>query len=335
MDEHLPVHERPQVSIIVVSYNTREILRQCLTSLFVHLGDVRAEVLVVDNDSWDHSAEMVAAEFPQVRLIANRRNMGFAAANNQAYARCRGEYVLLLNPDAFIEPGAVAAAVTFMDEHPQCGICGGRLVDLDGNPNPSARRFPGALAKLFTLSGLSARFPQSRLFNAHEFSGTDHDHPMEVDWVPGTFTLIRRSMLEAIGFFDDRFYIYYEETDLCLRAKRAGWSVQYVPDACVVHVGGASSQTRKDKEYDEAGAQILSFRMRSEWLYYRKNSGLLAVVANAGVEMGWHGLRYLINGLPGRTNGRDKQKGSGLIVREVWKSLMDTRFGGVSPERPW
>ena len=323
------------LSIIIVSYNTRDILRDCLTALYKNMGEVEAEIFVVDNDSADYSADMVRSEFPDITLIANRQNMGFAAANNQAFAHASGEYVLLLNPDAYIEPGAITTALAFMKKHPDCGVCGGRLVDLQGNLNPSARRFPGALSKFFTLTGLSARFPDSNVFNHHEFASFSHDTPLEVDWVPGTFTLLRTDMLKETGFFDERFYIYYEETDLCRTVKNAGWKIFFIPDAGVIHVGGASSQTRKDKTYDAAGAQILSFRMRSEWLYYRKNSGLLAVLLNAGVEMGWHALRYAVNAIPGRANGRKKQASSAVIVKEVCKSLKDTRWGRVSPTRPW
>lgn len=322
-------------SIVIVSYNTRDILRSCLQALFANAPGVEKEVFVVDNDSRDGSAAMVREEFPAVHLLANQQNLGFAAANNQAFELATGEYILLLNPDAFVKPNAIATALNFMQRTPACGVCGGRLVSEDGQLDPSARRFPTWLAKLFTLSGLSSKFPGSAIFNRHDFGGFGHDREQEVDWVPGTFTLLRTSMLNQIGFFDERFYIYYEETDLCLRARKSGWKVYFIPDAEVIHIGGACSQTREDESFDAAAAQVLSFRMRSEWLYHRKNSGLLQVLANAGVEAGWHLLRLLVNRLPGRTGSAAKRADSANVIQLIGKSLQETGFGRRSPVVPW
>ena len=322
-------------SVIIVSYNTSSLLRQCLEKLFTTGKELEMEVFVVDNASADDSAAMVRREFPQVILIENSDNRGFAAANNQAWQQSRGEYVLLLNPDAYVKPGALVSTLAFMEAHPKCGLCGGRLVKPDGSLDPSARRFPGWLGKLSTISGLRARFPESRLFSRHEFGGFDHRTVMEVDWVPGTFTMYRREMLKQTGLFDERFYIYYEETDLCLNAKKLGWQVFFIPDAEVVHVGGACSKTRKDQQFDAGAGQVVKFRMRSEWLYYRKNSGLAAVLANSGVELGWHGLRYVINLLPGRQYAAEKRRESKAVMAGVVNSLRDTSFGAVAPPVPW
>ena len=324
-----------KVSVIVVSYNTCDILRTCLQELFAKSGEEELEVFVVDNASADGSADMVRREFPRIELIANQDNRGFAAANNQAWQRATGEYILLLNPDAYLKQDAVRNVRRFLEEHPECGLCGGRLVNLDGELDPSARRFPNSLYKFLTISGISARFPDSDLLNGYNFGSFAHDRPMEVDWVPGTFTMYRREMLAQTGLFDERFYIYYEETDLCLNAKRAGWKVYFIPDAEVIHIGGACSKTRKDKDYDPAASQVLIFRMRSEWLYFRKNYGLLSVLANAGVEWGWHGFRYLVNLVPGRKNGAAKRKSSATIIGQINRSLKDTRFGRLAPPTPW
>ena len=323
------------ISVIIVSYNTSSLLRQCLEKLYENRPNMEMEVFVVDNDSVDDSAAMVQREFPQVRLIANDVNMGFGAANNQAWALSSGKYILLLNPDAFVKPSAIDNSIAFMDSHPQCGLCGGRLVKPDGSLDPSARRFPNFLAKFFTISGLRSRFPHSKLFSRHEFGNFDHNSVMEVDWVPGTFTLYRREMLEKTGLFDERFYIYYEETDLCLNAKKQGWKVYFIPDAEVIHVGGASSKTRKDQKFDAGASQVLKFRMRSEWLYFRKNYGLGAVLANSGVELGWHLLRWLINSIPGRKDGPAKRRASLSIIKELLASLKDTSYGKVCPPVPW
>jgi N-acetylglucosaminyl-diphospho-decaprenol L-rhamnosyltransferase len=323
------------ISTVIVSFNTRDILRGCLTELFANSQGLDMEVFVVDNRSSDGSAQMVEREFPKVHLIANTENLGFAAANNQAFRLARGRYIVLLNPDAFVKPGALQAAVSFMERTPGCGICGGRLVDLDGHLDPSARRFPTWPAKLSTLTGMSSRYPGSPVFNRHDFGGFAHDRHREVDWVPGTFVVLRQRMLAQIGLFDERFFIYYEETDLCLRARKNGWTVFFVPEAEVVHIGGASSKTRKDKEFDPAGAQVLSFRMRSEWLYHRKNGSLFTVLANAGVEFAWHLLRMWANRAKGRPGASSKRAGSANVIRLIRKTLRDTAFGRRSPAVPW
>lgn len=323
------------ISVVIVSYNTRDILGSCLDSLFRNSEGVEMEVIVVDNDSRDGSPDMVRERFPSVRLIANSVNAGFAAANNQAYSLSSGRYVVLLNPDAYLRPGSIANGIAFMDRNPLCGLCGGRIVSPEGKLEPSARRFPSAMSKLLTLSGLSWRYAGSPLLNRHEFGGFAHDRPMDVDWVPGTFTIVRREMLEQIGFFDERFYLYYEETDLCLRAKKAGWKVCFIPDAEVTHIGGASSKTRKDKTYDSKASQVLNFRLRSEWLYHRKNRGLVPLLASAGVELLWNSIRYAKNVLSPQGESGFKRHAAADLNRQIIRSLRDTRFGLVSPPTPW
>jgi len=323
------------VTVVIVSYNTREILSNCLDALFSNSMSKEMEVFVVDNDSRDQSAAMVSERYPQVHLIANRQNLGFAAANNQAFRQASGEYIVLLNPDAYVGPSSIPNAVRFMESHPECGLCGGKIISPEGRLEPSARRFPSPLTKLLTLSGLRAKFPSSRWLNWHEFGDFAHDRPMEVDWVPGTFTIVRKAMLDSIGPFDERFFIYYEETDLCLRAKKAGWKVFFIPDAEVMHIGGASSKTRKDKTYDSAASQVLSFRMRSEWLYYRKNHGLVTMLSSAGIELLWFFMRYLKNLLIPSPDAEKKKTMASATMNQITRSLTDTNFGRVSPPTPW
>ena len=323
------------VSVVIVSYNTRDILRNCLDALFEHGGGVEMEVFVVDNNSHDGSADMVKTDFPSVFVIANNQNLGFAAANNQAFVLAKGNYIILLNPDAYIRPLSIQNCIKFMDETPKCGLCGGKIISPAGTIEPSARRFPTALSKFLALSGLRGKFPQSRLLNYYEFGGFAYTKPLEVDWVPGTFTIVRKKMLDEIGYFDERFYIYYEETDLCMRAKKAGWTIYFIPDAEVMHIGGASSKTRKDKTFDNKAAQVLIFRMRSEWLYYRKNKGLVAMLAAAYVELLWYALRYTKNLLLPSRDGEKKRIAALLIIKQIVSSLQDTKFGSFSPPIPW
>ena len=326
---------RDVISVVIVSYNVRDILRQCLQTLFARSKDLDMEVFVVDNASGDDSAEMVRKEYPQVRLLANKLNLGFAAANNQAFALAQGDYVLLLNPDAFVRSGALAKALSFMKRTPSCGICGGRILDSSGNLMPSARRFPGPLSRLFTLSGLSSRYPNSAFFNRHDFGGFAHDRVLEVDWVPGTFTLFRKQLLDDLQGFDERFFIYFEETDLCRRAKSAGWKVSFIPDAEVEHIGGASSKTREDQQFNDAAAQIGMFSLRSACLYYYKYGGLIGVTANIGLLILWNLARIAVNRFRATPDSQAKVAGSWVAIRMLRQALRDTHYGRISPPIPW
>ena len=320
-------------SAIIVSYNTKDLLRECLHSLADSVPE-NFEIFVVDNASEDGSPDMVREEFPRVTLIANTENLGFAAANNQAYERSTGEYVFLLNPDARVGEDAVPRMLAFMDTHRGCGICGGQIYTPKGEKAPSARSFPCTLHKFFTLFGLNARFPKSRIFGQPDMTWLSGHVPTLVDWVPGTFTCLRRSMLESIGFFDERYYLYYEETDLCLRAQQNGWQIFYLPQAAVWHVGGASSKTRSDMEFHNAGAQLLLFRLRSEALYHRKNRGVLRLLSCMGIEFFFHALHFTKSIGPGAKR-KGKRAESRRFMQQSIQALKDTKLGRTSPAHPW
>jgi hypothetical protein len=277
---------------------------------------------------------MVQATFPRIHLLAQKKNLGFAAANNLAYAQSTGDYVVLLNPDALIENDALYTLCSYMDHNPKCGISGGRIVNMDGSPAPSARSFPGVLNRFLVLSGLSDRYPNSRFLGRPDLSYLDDTEAVLVDWVPGTFSCLRRELIEQIGFFDERFFMYYEETDLCLRAKKQGWKIIYLPWARVWHVGGASSKTRKELVFDPAGSQLLSYRLKSEMLYWRKNFTFLAMIANTGLEFAFHVLRAMKNTLYGQDK-KNKKLNSLVVLNNLIIALKETRCGTKSPPTPW
>lgn len=170
-------------------------------------------------------------------------NLGFAAANNRAFAVAQGRYVVLLNSDAFMQAGALGQAIALMEAHPHVALGGARLVGRDGAEQPSARMFPSLLNDLLTLSGLAARFPRSPFFGRVDRTWADPREACAVDWVPGAFAIIRRAALDAVGAFDEDFFLYYEEVDLCRRLKRAGHAIWYWPQIEVIHFGGESSKT--------------------------------------------------------------------------------------------
>lgn len=327
--------ESPDVSIVIVSFNTRDLLRECLNTLAATSGEVRYEAIVVDNASRDGSADMVTAEFPQIHLIRSELNLGFAAANNRGFEIARGRYVVLLNSDAFPRPGALPNAVAHMDAAPKIGLGGARLVGRDDSWQPSARLFPSPLNDFLSLSGLSARFPRSRFFGRVDRTWADPGQPAEVDWVPGAFSIIRRDVLEQLGYFDEAFFLYYEEVDLCRRIKAADYKVCYWPDVAVVHLGGESSKTLEHLTLSSSGAQLTLWRLRSAYLYYRKQHGAATAWLAKQVEKQWHALRAWKNARRGDASGRAKAEESRAIMILIEQAWRETNGGRNSPPRPW
>lgn len=237
----------PGVSVLVVSYNTREMTLACLRSLAAETRTPH-EVIVVDNASDDGSAEAIAAEFPGIALIRPGANLGFARANNLAAARARGAHLLLLNPDTVVLDGAVDRLLTLARTHPEAGIWGGRTVFADGRLNPASARAEFSLWSLFCQAvGLARLFPHSPRFNTEDYGGWARDTVRRVDVVSGCFLLIPRALWERLGGFDPRFAMYGEETDLCMRARAQGARPLVTPEAVIVHHGGASERVRADK----------------------------------------------------------------------------------------
>jgi GT2 family glycosyltransferase len=323
----------PDISVAVVSFNTRDLLKDCLTSLYAELQGIPNEVIVVDNASGDGSADMVEREFPAVVMIRSAVNLGFAAANNRALALATGRYAVLLNSDAFLRPGALRRSIDYMDAEPRIGWGGARLIGPDGRWQASARMFPSPLNDFLALSGLAAKFSESQFFGRQDHTWADPDKPMDTDWLPGAFAIIRRSALETTGFFDEQFFLYYEEVDLCRRMKQAGYRVRYWPDVVVVHLGGASSKTLTSLPMRASG-QLELWRMRSAFLYYRKHHGNMAVSVRWMEEI-WHRMRAWKNKLGGSALNIEKTKDSQLVVQLLHQAWRETSGGAISPARPW
>src|SRR6266568_775485 len=309
------------VSIVIVSLNTREVLRECLQSIFREGSDLTIQVIVVDNASTDGSPSMIEADFPCVTLIRSEINLGFGQANNLGFRSATGRYIVLLNSDAFISEGTLEHSVAHMDANPTAGIGGGRLIGRDGAPQPSARMFPTVFSDLIVLSGIAARFPRSRFFGHADRTWADEMQPAEVDWVPGAYSIVRPDALDAAGPFDPRFFLYYEEVDLCLRIKQKGYSVWYWPDISVIHIGGESSRQVKTQELSKAGSQLTLWRMRSMLLYYRKNHGVDAWLAMV-TEVIWHWLRWQkrrLSANPKRRAGANSDRFLVSVMRQAWR----------------
>jgi hypothetical protein len=325
---------RYDAAVVIVSFNTRETLRECLGSVLIEVGKLKVEILVVDNSSVDGSAEMVEREFPQVTLLRAGTNLGFGAANNLALQQARGRYFVLLNSDAFFQSGALAAAIRHMDEAPSCGLAGGRLIGRDGRLQPSSRSFPTILDDILIFTGLAARFPKSKFFGRSDRTWADPNEAAEVDWVPGAFCIIRPAALVDTGLFNPVFFLYFEEVDLCLRIRRAGYKVWYWPDICVMHLGGESSRQVADHKISSTGKQVVLWRMRSALLYYRMYHGW-KVHAAKWVEFCLYSGRLVRNYLSRDPVRQERSRSSRTLIQLMSQAWNDTRGGTVSPPRPW
>ncbi len=236
------------LSIIVISYNTRKMTLECLRSVIDQTRETSYEVIVVDNNSQDGSAKAIEEAFPEVRLFAEKVNHGFAGGNNLAVERSKGRYVLLLNPDTVVLNGAVDKLMAFAAERSDAKIWGGRTVYADGNLNPTNCWRKMNLWTLFCRTmGFERLFPNSHIFNAEGYGGWNRDSEREVDIVTGCFFLIERDFWNCLGGFDLSFVMYGEEADLCLRARGLGARPRITPDAEIVHYVGASSTVRSRK----------------------------------------------------------------------------------------
>ena len=325
-----PDSATPEASLIMLSFNTIELLRQSLSQLIDAAREIDAEIIVVDNASHDGSADMVEREFPQVKLIRAPMNLGFAGGNNLGAKHARGDYLILVNSDAFIQPGSLARGLDRMRQQPRVGLAGGLLIGKDGQPEPSARCFPSPLNDLLSLSGLAARFPRSRFFGRFDRTWADPQQPADVDWVPGAFCIVRRAAIDQTGFFDERYFLYYEEVDLCRRLRRSGWTIAYWPDLRAEHWGGESSKTVSGEQVSNHGRQLILWRMRSGLLYYRRQHGRGHAWLAKAIEQNWHRLRRLRN-----RGHAEKRAESEQIIDLLERAWRETRAGRVSPPRPW
>lgn len=261
------------VSIVFVSYNTAEMTCEAIRLVKSSLHTLNLEIFVVDNASKDDSVAKVLAEFQDVHLITNQTNVGFGRANNQVLPRYTGKYLLLLNTDAFVAPTTIQSTYDFMQLHPETGIVGVKLLGRDGALQPSCRYFPTPLNIFLTTTGLFRFLPFVRLVDDMQW---DHQTVRQCDWVPGCYYLVRREVIDQVGLFDPRYFLYYEEVDHCYATKKAGWQVTYYPDTSVVHIGGESAKT--DNKISSVSKQVSALQIESELLYFRKNMGLIAVL---------------------------------------------------------
>jgi len=263
------------LDVLVVNYNTAALLEPMFTALCQSSSADELRYLLVDNASVDNSLECLANICPEALLIANEHNVGFGRANNQLVEHLQGKYALLLNTDAFVAVDTLSKTLDYMEAHPDCGVLGVRLVGREGDLQPSCRYFPTPLNVFVARTGLARFFPWVKMVDDMAW---DHASVRECDWLPGCYYLIRREVIDQVGLFDPRYFLYCEEVDHCKRVKQAGWKVVYYPDTTVVHIGGESAKSVA--ELNTASRQISALQIESELLYFRKHHGLLGLATH-------------------------------------------------------
>jgi len=253
-----------ELSTVIVTYRSRDTVPQCLAALEADATGIAHEIVVVDNASGDGVLEAVAAQFPRVRGIANRENVGYARAINQGIAATTGTYVLAMNPDCLVERGALKTLIDHLGAHPQTAVAGPMILDSDGTLQYSARGFPDHSTFFFNRYSLLTRlFPNNRHSRRYLMTDWDHTSMRDVDWLSGAFLVVRREAIDQVGGMDERFFMFNEDVDWCRRMKSAGWTVTYVPDARVIHHIGASRR--------KVAPKVIVERHRGMIYYFHKH----------------------------------------------------------------
>lgn len=267
--QEIPVPSK--LTIVIVNFNTKDFLRDCLSSISRNKDEVRTDIYIVDNASRDESATMVRTEFPDVQLIENRENVGFSRANNQALKKITSEYILILNPDTIIHLGTLPGITDFMDKHPEVAVTTAKLIRPNGELDLGCRRtFPTTEKVVYEMLGLSKKFPNSKRFGSYFMTYLDEDQEGEVEAVSGAFMFIRRKVLDQVGFFDEDFFLLGEDLDLAYRIYNAvnpetgeNWKIYYNPSFTVTHYSGRSrSQVRLRSGFES---------YRSTRMFYKKH----------------------------------------------------------------
>jgi N-acetylglucosaminyl-diphospho-decaprenol L-rhamnosyltransferase len=311
------------LATVLVNYNTVHLLNECLGKLdtAAKQSGYSHKVVFVDNQSRDGSAEHVRVHFPNVTVLESGGNLGFGRANNLALPLTQSTYVLLLNTDAFVREDTLRRTLDYMQAHPQCGILGVRLEGREGNLQPSCRYFPTPLNGFLWRTGLARWFKRVRMVDDMNWA---HDLPRRCDWVPGCYYLIRQTVIDQVGLFDPRFFMYMEEVDHCRRTQNAGWEIHFFPDTTVVHIGGESAKAAGT--VTKTGSQLKHIQVESSLLYYRKWSGLPGAATWLALNLLAELYDTLKLALKGRLDAQARQ-----LWRNNWALLLsaahETRWG--------
>lgn len=284
------------LSIIIVSFNTKEFTTNCIQSILDHVKKIKFEIIVVDNNSSDNSADFIKEKFPDVLVIQNKENFGFSKANNIGVKRSSGKYVLFLNPDTLIEENTLEEMVKFMDDNPKAGAATCRVVLPNGRDDDSAHRgFPNPTNSLFYFLGLSKIFPKSKIFNGYNMGYLPMNQIHEIDSLAGSFMIVRRSAGDEIKWWDEDYFFYGEDLEFCFNLKEKGWKIFYVPTVKIIHLKGvsggikqvskeittASQETRKRAKKERFNAMRIFYNKH----YINKYPRILTWVVLRGIDL--------------------------------------------------
>lgn len=299
------------LSVIIVNWNVKDLLRDCLKSVYAHSQNLAMEVFVVDNNSSDRSADMVKGEFPGVRLIENDRNLGFATANNQAIRQSAGKYVLLLNPDTVVLDDALAELVGFMESHPDVGVVGPVVLNPDGTVQlVCGRHFHTVFSEFCALAKLSEWFPGNRVFGRHLMGYWSHRDTRQVDMVSGACMMVRRQAIDEVGLMEERLFLYAEEPDWCYRMIARGWKVYLDAGAAIIHCGGQSTE--------KSSANLGIESVKGKHLFFLKHNGKLSGLGYRVIVFVLIGLRIPLHWVKGRVSVGRSSRVSHLVDITLW-----------------
>jgi GT2 family glycosyltransferase len=283
----------PDVSIIIVSWNAKQYLLDCLQSLVGTINGYSQEIIVVDNASSDDSPNAVASQFPQITLIKNEDNLGFAKANNIGIRKSIGRYLCLINSDVVVLNNCIKAMIDFMEQHPGAGMAGPKILNPDRSLQVSCRHFPSIWNNLCQATGLNKVFPKSDFFSEPFMKYWTHDQVRKVDVLTGCFWMVRRKALEKVGLLDEDFFFYGEDLNWCKRFHDAGWDVVFYPKAEAIHFGGASSSNAPIRFYLEL--------QKADLLYWRKHNGVIGrlsytiiILLRQTLRIVYGAIRYIV-----------------------------------------
>ncbi len=266
---HQPATEVLDLSIVIVNWNTQHVIIECLESVYAHLGELHAEVIVIDNASTDNSVNEIIIKFPQVTLIANDTNRGFAGANNQGMKLATGRFVLLLNPDTVVLDDAFTKSIEYANDNPDVGVVGCQVMESSDSIQRTCFRYPSILNTFLWLSGAVTFKPLSRIAGRAAYGPWDRRNEREVDVVSGMFMLVRREALEQVGLMDEEYFVFAEEADWCYRFNKAGWRCMFAPVGRILHVDGGSKST------NQTSVRMYVQLQKSSLRFHRKQLGLV------------------------------------------------------------
>jgi GT2 family glycosyltransferase len=316
-------NEEIDLSIIVVAYSVKELVDECFTAVRNSTDNLLKEIIYVDNGSTDGSVEMVKEKFPEVVIIESPSNLGFIRANNLAYTKARGKYILMLNSDAFVGTESLQKTCDFMEQHTDCGVLGARLIGRDGKLQPSARYFFSPWQNFIVKMGWSNN--NISWLKGVDNMQQDHSRILECDWVPGCYLLTRKKIVDEMGFFlRDDFFMYFDDIDICYRIKKKGWKVLFYPND-VIHLGGANME--KMDKITEKDLRVAKLHLESEYIYFRQNYNLLYVLLDFSLIILFNFSRILKKIFLFKK--KEIQEGWGNIAMAT-SILIKTRFGNKS-----